>query len=826
VGAKRRLGKPELETAREPSSCEAGCENGARTMSRHPDSTQGADSHDRPKDFAVAGGDPSTSAADVVREAAARAAALGYHLVALHGVRDDGACTCAKRESCPSPGKHPRGRKWHNDAGTPELFRRYTDGQAIFNLGLRLNGDASVPLILLDIDTKHDKPGAASFADLEADYGSLPDDALLQMTPSGGQHYLLRLPEGVDPHALPNRADVLPGVDVFTHQRQFVLTPSRTALGAYAFATGRGLVAPSDLPVLPASWIEGLQAHGAARAGVSRANADADPAPDPQLVVQLLEVLPAPAVNTRDEAVAFGMAVHGALANADSAVDATAEPAFLRWASRWPGAAAEQDQHIWETTGESKHRGWRQFLGDAQLFINRAHATTPEDAGITDGADVAAAQALLERIRAEEAQADFDALPGATPPLHACPSLLVRSFADVTPKRIDWLLLGRVARQQITMVNGWPGEGKTSVVIDIAARMTRAEPLPDNSLPPRPLRILFLSTEDSESILHLRLRAAGADMDRVFTIPDTKLERLTLPSHKTTWVQVLQAYEIDVVVVDPMKAFLDNSLKDIAEQDARRFMLALRQVCEETNVAAICIRHPNKGTAAGHSTAVSSASGSLGFTAAARIELLVGRMPEDEETRALVHVKNNLAKPPVALLYRIVSKDVSFDGGTATQDVAGIEWKGTDDKVLADELLAKRHGREERSRLEEAKEFLKQFLASGPAEHTTVRRAAKPHGIAERTLERARVQLGWTAIVGNLRAGGKSIWGLEGQSPADFAAAAGEPLEESGLEPADVSDLEVTQSAQQPIGPTSGKVKPISRKPRRRKKQSLRQVAK
>src|SRR5438876_6492338 len=93
-----------------------------------------------------------------------------------------------------------------------------------------------------------------------------------------------------------------------------------------------------------------------------------------------------------------------------------------------------------------------------------------------------------------------------------------------------------ISRQQITMINGWPGEGKTSVVIDIVARMTRGEQLPDGTKTPHPLRVMFLSTEDSESILHLRLRAAGADMSRVFTVPDTKLRHLTLPSHRGTWV--------------------------------------------------------------------------------------------------------------------------------------------------------------------------------------------------------------------------------------------------------------------------------------------------
>ena len=372
----------------------------------------------------------------------------------------------------------------------------------------------------------------------------------------------------------------------------------------------------------------------------------------------------------------------------------------------------------------------------------------------------------------------------------------MRSFADVKPQPIEWLLPGRVARQQITMINGWPGEGKTSVVIDIVARMTRGEQLPDGTKTRHPLRVMFLSTEDSESILHLRLRAAGADMSRVFTIPDTELRHLTLPSHRGTWVQYLRQYQIDVVVVDPMKPFLDDRLKEIAEQDARKFMVALRQVCEATNVAAICIRHPSKATAAGHTTAVSAASGSLGFTAAARMEFIVGRMPDDEETRALVHVKNNLHAPPVALLYRIVSKDVSFeDDNPTTQDVAVIEWKGVDDKITADELLARREGREERSKLEEAKAFLTNYLASGPVEHAVVRSAARRHGIKERTLERALSQVGWSNIQGNLRAGGKSIWGLKGQSPEDYGKPPSASEDESPVEPADLSNLENPDSS-------------------------------
>jgi len=588
-------------------------------------------------------------------------------------------------------------------------------------------------------------------ADLGSEYGLI--------VATGGKSPLFEF-EGatIPPMHVYLRADggppSVPSVVVCRYDSGYVIAPGSRGRNPYRLL-GRGDPQPfaaASVPALPV-----LVPPEIARAGAQRA-------PDIERVQQAVAFIPNTADTDRNHYVACAHMIKGAAGDAGRDM-------FLDWDAKYPGIVnAAEDERVFDTISKPR-TGWPELW---RLAASHGFDATPEIA--------------------EDARSDFDDPISSTvaPPPRSAPNLSVRSFAEVKPQPIEWLLPGRVARQQITMINGWPGEGKTSVVIDISARMTRAEKLPDGTQTPRPLRVLFLSTEDSESILHLRLRAAGADMGRVFTIPDTELHHLTLPSHKATWVRYLREYQIDVVIVDPMKTFLDPNLKDIAEQDARKFMLALRQVCEATNVAAICIRHPNKATAGGHSTAVSAASGSLAFTAAARIELVVGRMPDDEDIRALAHVKNNLAKPPGALLYRIVSKDVRFedDGSTITQDVAGIEWGGVDDHITGDELLARREAREERSKLEEAKAFLKNFLASRPVEHTIVRSAARRHGITQRTLERALSHVGWSNIDGNLRTGGKAIWGLKGQTLDDYGRPSSASKAESAVEPADLSDLE------------------------------------
>lgn len=451
---------------------------------------------------------------------------------------------------------------------------------------------------------------------------------------------------------------------------------------------------------------------------------------------------------------------------------------FLDWAARWPGPVdTAEDERVWDTLPPTTIDAFALFRLAAKYgFIATRELQLGAQVDFADASDRGNA---------------IPSGPAIGAPQHR--RLPVKSFAEVTPVAIDWLLPGRLARQQITMINGWPGEGKTSVVIDIVARLSQGRELPDGTRPPRPLRVMYLSTEDSQSVLSLRLRAAGADSSQVLSIPDTDVLALTLPTHQARWIELLLEHQIDVVAIDPMKAVLDPDLKDIAEQDARLFMLALRQICERANVAAICIRHPSKATAAGRMTAIGAASGSLAYTAAARIELLVGRMPDDEETRALASVKNNLAAPPPALLYAIVSRDLALmEGEDATESVAAIDWRGVDTTIQADELLARREGREERTKLEVAKEFLKNILADGPMDHRAVRSEGRKLGITKRTLERARQQLGWTCIVGNLRAGGRQIWGLQGQTPGEFGQGTGTSQGEQEPEPSALSDREGT----------------------------------
>src|SRR5216684_1352757 len=177
---------------------------------------------------------------DAMRAAADGLLRLGFHLTLLYGTDAEGVCDCPSGPSCKSPGKHPRERHWvTRPIGTPNIGVMPDDG-----------------LIVIDVDRKKGKRGAETLAALEAENGPLGNPH--QTTPSGGLHFVFRIPPGVDPATLPNRSEVAEGIDVLRVGRQFVAAPSQ--IGAHHYT---GSLPPRDeLPVLPAPWLALLQSRG------------------------------------------------------------------------------------------------------------------------------------------------------------------------------------------------------------------------------------------------------------------------------------------------------------------------------------------------------------------------------------------------------------------------------------------------------------------------------------------------------------------------------------------------------------------------------------
>ena len=97
---------------------------------------------------------------------------------------------------------------------------------------------------------------------------------------------------------------------------------------------------------------------------------------------------------------------------------------------------------------------------------------------------------------------------------------VVVRLADVEPELVTWLWPGRVPLGRLTILDGDPGLGKSALTLDIAARVTRGDVMPDGARGmTTPRGVVLLGCEDGlADTVRPRLDAAGADVERVVAL--------------------------------------------------------------------------------------------------------------------------------------------------------------------------------------------------------------------------------------------------------------------------------------------------------------------
>jgi AAA domain-containing protein len=195
-------------------------------------------------------------------------------------------------------------------------------------------------------------------------------------------------------------------------------------------------------------------------------------------------------------------------------------------------------------------------------------------------------------------------------------------LADVQPERVEWLWPGRVPAGMITLLDGDPALGKSTITIDLAARVTTGAPMPlttaDDSKPGIIGDVVILTAEDHlGATVRPRLDAAGGDARRVHVLtgiaraadPDAPI---VLPTDVAELETVIRDNKARLVVIDPLMAFLGADIDSYRDQDVRRALAPLAKVAAATGAAIIIVRHLRKSAGA----ALYRGGGSIGIIGA------------------------------------------------------------------------------------------------------------------------------------------------------------------------------------------------------------------
>ncbi len=170
--------------------------------------------------------------------------------------------------------------------------------------------------------------------------------------------------------------------------------------------------------------------------------------------------------------------------------------------------------------------------------------------------------------------------------------LKLLTMSDIPAEEVRWLWYPYLPRGKITIIQGDPGEGKTTFVLALASLLTRGLPAPGNTESQPPMNIIYQTAEDGlADTVKPRLTALGADCSRVLVIDESERE-LTLSDRRLA--QAIQETGAGLLVLDPIQAYLGDGVDMHRANEVRPIFKRLGQLAEQTGCAIVLVGHMNK----------------------------------------------------------------------------------------------------------------------------------------------------------------------------------------------------------------------------------------
>lgn len=310
-------------------------------------------------------------------------------------------------------------------------------------------------------------------------------------------------------------------------------------------------------------------------------------------------------------------------------------------------------------------------------------------------------------------------------------------LSRIVPQVADWRWLNRIPSGALTLLDGDPKTGKSLLALEIAARISCGQDLPDNGQPHPPGTVIILSAEDSlEVTIQPRLKMAGANLDNIIALPyssETPGEECftRIPRDLKLLEKVIEQEHAILVIVDVLAAYIPAEISMHRDQDVRGALAPMSSIANRTGASFLLLRHLTKNVGA---APIYRGGGSIGITGASRASLLLARDPANPDLRTLAVIASNLGPMPQSISMKI----------DTIQGIPKIAWQGFNHES-AETLLAPAVSapatikeKENQTALGWAVEWLKECLKDGPTIADTVFSQARENLVTRATLLRAK----------------------------------------------------------------------------------------
>jgi hypothetical protein len=204
---------------------------------------------------------------------------------------------------------------------------------------------------------------------------------------------------------------------------------------------------------------------------------------------------------------------------------------------------------------------------------------------------------------------------------------------DFKSEPVEWLIPGQLLRGHLTVLQGSPGVGKSTLFFHWA------KILADNGKVS-----LIGKQEDDNSTLKKRFMAAGCPRGKVLAIDDRAMRQL--PFGIGLLRKQIEYYGAELVFIDAVKSWMPTDLSKQNDGALRECLEPLQKLAQELKVGIVISRHLTKDS--NNLDAMARGDGGQAYTAVARCTLMVTggskAHPKFPNSVLVSIVKNNLSK--------------------------------------------------------------------------------------------------------------------------------------------------------------------------------------
>ncbi len=240
----------------------------------------------------------------------------------------------------------------------------------------------------------------------------------------------------------------------------------------------------------------------------------------------------------------------------------------------------------------------------------------------------------------------------ASEAIETLPAKLTVGLDEIVEEDVDWIYENVIAIGFISIFAGQTSQGKSFVVCDLIARLTRGDCFPFSNDSRPPSHVLMISEDPLEQMLGPRLNSMGAVAKSVRFLTWDAMAHYTL--HDTTMLDraYLECRQPILLVIDPPQNFL-GKIDEHKNAEVRTVLMRVVAWLQKRLAACILIMHVNKQIGKGLA-ALDRIMGSVAWATTPRIAIGFTDDPDVTDQHIMAGIKNNLGPKAQALAYKIV----------------------------------------------------------------------------------------------------------------------------------------------------------------------------